>query len=80
MTENGIYAIQDKCPHRGSSLLSGKLENGVIVCKDHGLPISVETGEVTDMNKAEFLRLDEYSLSVRKFKTVVKDGKVYIDM
>jgi nitrite reductase/ring-hydroxylating ferredoxin subunit len=80
MTENGIFAIQDKCPHRGSSLLSGKFDNGVIVCKDHGLPISVETGEVTDQKKADFLKLDEYSLSVRKFKTVLKEGNVFIIM
>jgi nitrite reductase/ring-hydroxylating ferredoxin subunit len=79
-TENGIFAIQDKCPHRGVSLASGKLEDGVISCKDHGLPISVETGEVTDMKKAEFLKLDEFSLSVRTFKTIVKDGKVFVEM
>jgi len=79
-TENGIFAIQDKCPHRGSSLVSGILENGIIVCKDHGLPISVESGEVTDSVKAEFLKLDEFSLSVRTFKTIVKDGNVFIDM
>ncbi|MBI9010114.1 MAG: hypothetical protein JEZ05_08780 [Tenericutes bacterium] len=56
------------------------IEDGVISCKDHGLPISVETGEVIDMTKAEFLKLDEFSLSVRKFKTVVKDGKVFVIM
>ncbi|XMB72923.1 Rieske 2Fe-2S domain-containing protein [Mycoplasmatota bacterium WC30] len=78
MTDKGIYAIQDKCPHMGSSLLSGKLTDDVITCKDHGLGISVITGEVVDKRKAEFLKLDEYSLSVKKFKTVVKDDSVYI--
>ncbi len=80
ITETGVYAIQDKCPHMGSSLFSGIFKDGVITCKDHGLGISVITGEVVDKQKAEFLKLDEFSLSVRKFKTVVKEGSVFIDM
>ncbi|MCK5732136.1 MAG: Rieske 2Fe-2S domain-containing protein [Tenericutes bacterium] len=78
--DSGIFAIQDKCPHMGSSLFSGRLQDGVITCKDHGLGISVETGNVTDERKAKSLRLDEYSLSVRKFKVVIRDNSIYIDL
>lgn len=77
-TKNGVFAVRDKCPHMGSSLASGTLKDGVITCKDHGLPISVETGEVTSKTKAEFLKLDEYSLSVRTYKTIIKENQVYI--
>jgi 3-phenylpropionate/trans-cinnamate dioxygenase ferredoxin subunit len=79
-TKNGVFAIRDKCPHMGATLSNGRLKDGVITCKDHGLPISVETGEVTDKNKANFLRLDEYSLSVRTYKTMIRDESVYIDL
>jgi len=79
-TENGVFAIRDKCPHMGSTLANGNLKDGVITCKDHGLPISVETGEVTNMTKAKFLRLDEYSLSVRTYKIVIRDDSVYVDL
>ncbi|XFA98713.1 Rieske (2Fe-2S) protein [Candidatus Izemoplasma sp. B36] len=79
-TDNGIFAISDKCPHMGSSLFYGILSDGEIKCKDHGLPISVETGKVTNLNIAKALRLDEYSLDVRTFKTVIKDNKIYLDI
>ncbi len=75
-----VYAIQDKCPHMGSTLSNGILENGVITCKDHGLPISVITGAVVDETKASFLKLDEFSMSVKKYKIKVEDGKVYLDV
>ena len=79
-TENGVFAIQDKCPHMGSSLVSGRLVDGIITCKDHGLGISVETGNVTDEKKAKALRLDEYSLSVKKFKVIIRENAVYIEV
>lgn len=77
-TENGIYAIHDKCPHRGSLLSNGNLENGIIKCKDHGLPISLETGKVTNLKIADSLNLDEYSLDVRCYKVAIKESSVYL--
>ena len=80
-TENGVFAINDKCPHMGSSLFNGILsDDGEIKCKDHGLPISVETGKVTNLSIAKALRLDEYNLDVRTFKIVIKDNLVYLDV
>ena len=78
-TKNGVYAIRDKCPHMGAILSNGMYENGIIRCKDHGLPIDVETGEVSDQSKADFLRLDEYSRSVKTYKVIIRNESVYID-
>lgn len=78
MVEDKPYAIADKCPHMGSSLLSGVLEGCTITCKDHGLPISVVTGDVTDSSKADFLKLDEFDRNVRSYPLIVENGKVYI--
>lgn len=79
-TDHGIFAIRDKCPHMGSPLSTGTLKNGIITCKHHNLSISVETGEVTDSIKADFLRLDEYSRSVTTYKVIIKDDSIYIDL
>ena len=79
-TKNGVFAIRDKCPHMGAILSNGMYKDGIIRCKDHGLPINVETGKVSDDNKADFLRLDEYSRDVRTYKVVVKEESVYIDL
>jgi len=79
-TKNGVFAIRNKCPHMGSPLASGVLEDGVITCKFHGLPISVETGEVISKQKADYLKLDEFSRSVTSYKTTIKDESVYIEI
>lgn len=79
-TENGVFAIKDKCPHMGSPLSTGTLDKEIIICKHHGLPISVETGKVTNIDKANFLKLDEYSLDVKTYKTIIKNDEVYIEI
>ncbi len=77
-TSKGIFAVRDKCPHMGSPISSGILENEIITCKFHGLPISLETGEVANSKKADSLRLDEYSRSIRTYQTIIKEDSVYI--
>jgi 3-phenylpropionate/trans-cinnamate dioxygenase ferredoxin subunit len=39
-----IYAIDDICPHAGSSLGNGKLEGRIVTCRSHGMKIDVVTG------------------------------------
>lgn len=39
-----IYAIDDICPHAGSSLGNGKLDDRVVTCRSHGMKIDVVTG------------------------------------
>lgn len=75
-----VYAIMDKCPHRGVTLANGTIENDVIKCKDHGLGISLETGDVLSQRQIDFLRLDKYSRNVKTYETIVKDGNVYVVM
>ncbi|HEY6303553.1 MAG TPA: Rieske 2Fe-2S domain-containing protein [Terriglobales bacterium] len=42
--EGRIYAIDDVCPHAGSSLGNGKLEGRIVTCRSHGMKIDVVTG------------------------------------
>jgi 3-phenylpropionate/trans-cinnamate dioxygenase ferredoxin subunit len=39
-----IYAIDDACPHAGSSLGWGKLEGPVVTCRAHGLKFNLAKG------------------------------------
>jgi 3-phenylpropionate/trans-cinnamate dioxygenase ferredoxin subunit len=39
-----IYAINDSCPHAGSSLAAGKIDGKVVTCLAHGLKFDLATG------------------------------------
>lgn len=71
------YAIADKCPHQGYSLMTGKYENGIIACKEHGLQIDVRTGKVVNPLKAAALRMDESEHSIKTYQIIVENDKVY---
>lgn len=79
-TDEGIYAIDDTCPHKGISLSTGKIEGNTIKCKEHGLPVSFKTGEVVSTRQADFLRLDKNNRSVSTYQVILKNDKVYINL
>jgi 3-phenylpropionate/trans-cinnamate dioxygenase ferredoxin subunit len=39
-----LYAIDDSCPHQGSSLAMGRLEGCTVTCRSHGMKVNV-TGD-----------------------------------
>ena len=53
--QNGtVYAIKDRCPHLGVSLVQGKYdpEGGTVTCRGHGAKINIKTGTIEE--KAHF--------------------------
>jgi 3-phenylpropionate/trans-cinnamate dioxygenase ferredoxin component len=40
-----LYAIDDSCPHQGSSLATGSLEGCVVTCRSHGMKVNVTAGQ-----------------------------------
>lgn len=44
--EEGYYAIDDTCPHRGGPLSGGPLEGEVVTCPWHGSKFNVKSGDV----------------------------------
>jgi 3-phenylpropionate/trans-cinnamate dioxygenase ferredoxin component len=42
--DGAIYAIDDSCPHAGSSLLGGVLNGRTVQCRAHGLRFDLATG------------------------------------
>ena len=44
--DGAIHALDDSCPHSGSSLAAGKLEGAFVQCRGHGLRFDVRTGRM----------------------------------
>ena len=40
-----LYAIDDSCPHQGSSLAMGRLEGWTVTCRSHGMKVNVTGGQ-----------------------------------
>jgi 3-phenylpropionate/trans-cinnamate dioxygenase ferredoxin subunit len=65
-----VYALDDSCPHQGSSLASGKLEGAFVQCRAHGLRFDVRTGNMRGV--------DGYC--ARAYPVRVVDGEVAIGL
>ena len=68
--EGVLYAIDDSCPHAGSSLLGGVLSGRTVQCRAHGLRFDLVTGR---MPGAE-------SLGVRTYRVETCDGRTMITL
>ena len=42
--EGRVYAVSDKCTHRGGTLSKGSFADGVVTCPKHGSQFDVRTG------------------------------------
>ena len=49
-----LYAIDDSCPHQGSSLAMGRLEGYVVTCRSHGMKVNVSAGQGSGMDVRSF--------------------------
>lgn len=65
-----FHAIDDACPHRGSSLGEGFLDGCVLHCPLHGWGFDVTTGACD-------VRPDK---PVRTHPVSVRDGKVWVEL
>ncbi len=43
--ENGLFALDDLCPHNGAALGGGKVRKDTISCPMHGARFDLHTGE-----------------------------------
>src|SRR5262245_15319623 len=44
--DGAVYALEDSCPHAGSSLAAGTLDGAIVTCRAHGLRFDVRTGRM----------------------------------
>lgn len=67
--EEGLFAINNRCPHAGAQLHHGGCnKRGIVTCPLHGYKFDVKTGLSADGNN--------YKLTHYRFKT--EDGILYI--
>ncbi len=64
--EGQVYLIEDKCPHMDAPLSTGKLSDGSIVCRVHGIGFKLCDGQA--------LGPLSDTLSCLKFFPVVYEG------
>jgi nitrite reductase/ring-hydroxylating ferredoxin subunit/uncharacterized membrane protein len=70
-TEEGYYAIDDSCSHRGGSLAGGVAICGTIHCLWHGSQFDVKSGQVLAGPAKD---------PVKTYPVIVRNGKVYLIM
>ena len=56
------YAVANKCPHRGSPLGEGRIEEGIVICPGHEWRFKLESG--ANMQNPE-LFISTYPVKVR---------------
>jgi 3-phenylpropionate/trans-cinnamate dioxygenase ferredoxin subunit len=64
------YAIDDSCPHQGSSLVIGRVEGTTVTCRAHGLRFDLATCCMRPTT----------GLKVRSYPVRLKEGRVQIDV
>lgn len=63
-----VYAMNDRCPHRGGPLSEGIVHGERVTCPLHGFRIDLATGEAVLPDKG----------CARTYATRVDDGRVYL--
>jgi nitrite reductase/ring-hydroxylating ferredoxin subunit len=66
-----IFAMENRCPHRGDPLTEGELLGPVIVCAAHGWAFDVRTGFRPD---------DSDGFPIPCFDVRIEEGAVWVDL
>lgn len=62
------YAIANKCPHKGSPLGEGRIEEGILICPGHEWRFNLKTG---DCMQNPYMKTKIYPVKLR-------NGSIYI--
>jgi nitrite reductase (NADH) small subunit len=65
-----IFALENKCPHKGGPLSEGIVHGRKVACPLHNWIIDLESGAATGADEG----------CARKFPVKVERGHIYIDM
>ena len=67
-TENEVYALDDKCPHKQGPLSQGMVHGAFVTCPLQSWVFSMETGEAQGADEGK----------VKTTPTKVEDGRVFL--
>jgi 3-phenylpropionate/trans-cinnamate dioxygenase ferredoxin subunit len=73
-TEEGLFAVEDLCPHAEQPLSTGKADGHLLTCRHHGVQIDLRTGQVVD--SMGFLGLQPSNV----FTVEETGGSIWIDL
>jgi len=68
--ENEVFAIEDRCPHKGGPLSEGIVHGGSVTCPLHNWVIDLETGKAQGADEG----------SVRTFPLKLEHGRILLDL
>jgi cytochrome P450/nitrite reductase/ring-hydroxylating ferredoxin subunit len=63
-----VSVFQGACPHQGTLLAAGTVDNGVLTCSGHGWRFNCETGQ----------RVDDANICLKRFSAVITGGHVTV--
>ncbi|OEO29855.1 tRNA-(guanine-N1)-methyltransferase [Devosia insulae DS-56] len=66
--ENQVYAIENRCPHKGGPLSEGIVHGGSVTCPLHNWVFDLATGEAQGADEGQ----------VRTFAVNVVDGRIFM--
>jgi nitrite reductase/ring-hydroxylating ferredoxin subunit len=69
--EGEFFVTDDACTHGPGSLSEGYIEGDVVECNFHNGQFNIKTGEVV---------APPCMVSVKTYRTLVEDGKVFIEL
>jgi cytochrome P450/nitrite reductase/ring-hydroxylating ferredoxin subunit len=67
--DDTITLVEGRCPHQGTLLAEGTLEDGVLICRGHGWRFACASG----------LKVDDPTIALHRFAVSVADGQVLAD-
>jgi len=71
LVEGRVFALEDRCPHRGAALSRGLIQDRCLVaCLDHGWSVSLLDGRVQPPEQGQ----------ARCYATKVVDGEVLVEL
>lgn len=73
-TAEGLFALEDLCPHAQQPLSTGKATGSLLTCKHHGVRIDLGTGRVVE--SMGFLGLQP----VERFELREEAGAIWIEL
>jgi nitrite reductase/ring-hydroxylating ferredoxin subunit len=67
---DGVYAVDNRCPHMGFPLHRGSVADGILTCHWHHARFDLCTGGT----------FDQFADDLRTFPVEVRDGEVWVDV
>ncbi len=64
----GLFAIQNKCPHRAGPLAEGVCDSHTVICPYHGHKFDLKTGAGSESGE-----------QVKTFNVIEKNGELFFD-